>query len=269
MRKKIGISCIMQRKVYDYSAYSYAIKKQNAGRRRTRYETMRFIAVALICLLVGILLYTNLHKSSKITLSAKKYYAVEVGSFASEATALYFASTIKNRGGAGGVFYDGSYRVFASVYLSKDDAQSVTQKMLDSDLNGKMYVFEFKKTRIDFSDGKTLFLKELANSFTAFLEVLLAASLDYDMDSISGSEIMQMMDNALHDIEAYYEKLAKLVDDEAKDTALHKMQDFLLEQKTVAGQLKGGTIDGKDVKTACFDMLLICEKLYSYYGSAE
>lgn len=80
---------------------------------------------------------------------------------------------------------------------------------------------------------------------------------------------MQMMDNALHDIEAYYEKLAKLVDDEAKDTALHKMQDFLLEQKTVAGQLKGGTIDGKDVKTACFDMLLICEKLYSYYGSAE
>ena len=153
----------MQRKVYDYSAYSYARKKRNNVKKRTRYETMRFIAVALICLLVGVLLYTNLHKSSKITLVAKKYYAVEVGSYASESTALYFASTIKKRGGAGGIFYDGSYRVFASVYLSKEDAQSVAQKMLDSDLNGKMYVFEFKKTKIDFSDGKTLFLKELAN----------------------------------------------------------------------------------------------------------
>ena len=259
----------MQRKVYDYSAYSYARKKRNNVKKRTRYETMRFIAVALICLLVAVLLYTNLHKSSKITLVAKKYYAVEVGSYASESTALYFASTIKKRGGAGGIFYDGSYRVFASVYLSKEDAQSVAQKMLDSDLNGKMYVFEFKKTKIDFSDGKTLFLKELANSFTAFLELLLAASLDYDMDSISGSEIMQMMDNTLNDIEAYYEKLTKLVDDEAKDTALHKMQDFLLEQKTVASQLKGGTLDGSDVKTARFDMLLVCERLYSYYGGEE
>ena len=98
----------MQRKVYDYSAYSYARKKRNNVKKRTRYETMRFIAVALICLLVGVLLYTNLHKSSKITLVAKKYYAVEVGSYASESTALYFASTIKKRGGAGGIFYDGS-----------------------------------------------------------------------------------------------------------------------------------------------------------------
>ena len=81
----------MQRKVYDYSAYSYARKKRNNVKKRTRYETMRFIAVALICLLVGVLLYTNLHKSSKITLVAKKYYAVEVGSYASESTALYFA----------------------------------------------------------------------------------------------------------------------------------------------------------------------------------
>lgn len=61
----------MQRKVYDYSAYSYARKKRNNVKKRTRYETMRFIAVALICLLVGVLLYTNLHKSSKITLVAK------------------------------------------------------------------------------------------------------------------------------------------------------------------------------------------------------
>ena len=59
------------------------------------------------------------------------------------------------------------------------------------------------------------------------------------------------------------------MDDEAKDTALHKMQDFLLEQKTVASQLKGGTLDGSDVKTACFDMLLVCERLYSYYGGEE
>ena len=92
LRKKRGISCIMQRKVYDYSAYSYARKKRNNVKKRTRYETMRFIAVALICLLVGVLLYTNLHKSSKITLVAKKYYAVEVGSYASESTALYFAA---------------------------------------------------------------------------------------------------------------------------------------------------------------------------------
>lgn len=259
----------MRKKVYDYSAYAYVGKNKSVGKKRTYYEIARFIAVALICVLVGILLYTNLHKSSKITLMQKKYYAVEVGSFASEATALYFASTIKNRGGAGGVFYDGSYRVFASVYLAKEDAQSVAQKMLDSDLNGKLYVFEFKKTKINFDKGRTLFLKDLANSFTAFLDILIAASLDYDLDSISGSEIILMMDNALHDIEAYYEKLAQIVDDEAKETALQKMQDFLLEQKTVAGQLKSNTINGADVKTACFDMLLVCEKLYSYFGELE
>lgn len=37
----------------------------------------------------------------------------------------------------------------------------------------------------------------------------------------------------------------------------------------MASQLKGGTLDGSDVKTACFDMLLVCERLYSYYGGEE
>lgn len=259
----------MAKNVYDYSAYAYSRKKSGGNKKRTRYEIIKIAAITLILILVGVLLYTNLHKSSKVTLNSKKYYAVEVGSYVSESTALYFASTIKNRGGAGGVYYDGSYRVFAAAYLSKEDAQSVTQKMIDSDLNGKLYVFEFKKIKIDFSNGKTIFLKELANSFTAFLEVLLAASLDYDTDAVNGSEIILTMDNALHEIEGYYEKLTKLVDDEEQDSALHKMQDFLLEQKTVASQLKNGRIDGVAIKTACFDMLLLCDKIYRYYSAAD
>jgi len=63
------------------------------------------------------------------TLPASTWYTLQLGAFETEEAAKEMAEQYTRRGAAGYVWQDGRYRVLAAVYPSRDDAQSVRQRL--------------------------------------------------------------------------------------------------------------------------------------------
>ena len=57
------------------------------------------------------------------------YYCVQTGIYSDLKTAELYAENVKSRGGAGYVYYDGMYRVVASLYTGALQAKTVAEKM--------------------------------------------------------------------------------------------------------------------------------------------
>lgn len=72
-------------------------------------------------------------ETKEITLPETVWYAIQMGAFESEEAAKTLAATYQNRGAAGYVmFQENRYRVLASVYPNKDDAQTVRTQLKTS-----------------------------------------------------------------------------------------------------------------------------------------
>ncbi len=77
----------------------------------------------------------------EISLPSKIWYAIQLGSFDSEASAKTQADTFVARGAAGFVYKDSRYRVLAALYPSREEAQTVRQQ-LQSQHEIDSYVYE-------------------------------------------------------------------------------------------------------------------------------
>lgn len=66
---------------------------------------------------------------STLTIARQSWYAVQVGSYESQAQADTAAEQLRKRGGAGYVYKSGSYRLLVSCYPSQEEAEEVRQKL--------------------------------------------------------------------------------------------------------------------------------------------
>lgn len=66
-----------------------------------------------------------------IELQSYHWYAIQVGVFEKEETAKQSSAAFQKRGAAGYLWKDGRYRVLASAYPEKEDAQLVRQQLQD------------------------------------------------------------------------------------------------------------------------------------------
>lgn len=66
---------------------------------------------------------------AEITLPGSTWYALQLGAFENEASALEMAQQFTRRGAAGYVWKDERYRALAAVYPAKEDAQQVRQQL--------------------------------------------------------------------------------------------------------------------------------------------
>ena len=65
----------------------------------------------------------------QISLAQKSWYAIQLGSFDSEASAKALADSYVTRGAAGYVLKDSRFRVLAALYPTREDAQTVRQQL--------------------------------------------------------------------------------------------------------------------------------------------
>ena len=79
--------------------------------------------------------------SRQITLPARSWYAIQLGAFDGEDSALAQAETYRARGAAGYVRKDSRYRVLAALYSTREEAQTVRQQ-LQSQHDIDSYVYE-------------------------------------------------------------------------------------------------------------------------------
>ncbi len=146
----------------DYSEFLYETKPEVKPKLREKpqkavspkitepRETNRVIAVLVIiaCFCLTLLSadylsggYILAEFDSDSTVSSKEcdYYAVQTGMYSDQKTAELYAKNIRARGGAGYVYYDGIYRVVASVYSEALQARSVAEKMEQAGINATIF----------------------------------------------------------------------------------------------------------------------------------
>lgn len=125
------------------------------------------------------------------------YYCVQTGMYSDLKTAELYAENVKSRGGAGYVYYDGMYRVVASVYTGALQAKTVAEKMEHVGVDSTV----FSITHSPFSDNSlSAQTRDELNSLSTYADycyqTLYNLSNELDTGKISNSDILSSL-NAL------------------------------------------------------------------------
>ena len=122
---------------FDLKEYRRKISSTNSGASGT------FAIYIFICIiLVGALFFL---KPSKKTEHNNTFYFLEISRYLNYADASKLSNEIQAKGGAGYVYFDGQYRVFASLYLNKTDAEKVCENLKLDYSTAKVFEYEYKR----------------------------------------------------------------------------------------------------------------------------
>ncbi len=227
----------MQNYTFDYYTYKSKIKQAD--------KVGFTIIIVLIIILLGCAVFVKTSKTKTTT-----FYFVQVGEYLKYADASSMATEIQSKSGAGYVYYDGTYHVLTSFYLTEDDAQSVVNKLTESYPNAT--VFEIEKTKFSthtyFSDTENEILTNINSANITLIEGLYSAINRYDTSADSFAklsynlktlyenyyEVAEDIKNIFNTSTTYYQ--TKVYIEEIIECASNLESE--LEQDTFAYQLK-------------------------------
>lgn len=137
----------LQKKAISPNEITYSTKKQKP--KSGRGKTIVILAVMLcFCLTLflsdyfsGGYLLADFDQSVSAKTDSETYYGLQTGMYNDLKTAEEYAQSIKSRGGAGYVYYDGVYRVVASVYKTAVQARTVCEKMGEAGIDATVFSF--------------------------------------------------------------------------------------------------------------------------------
>ena len=99
------------------------------------------VIIFFIIILVGVaFMLIRQNKPSK-----NEFYFVEINQFLTYKEAGNLSEEIQSKSGAGYVFFDGQYHVFANFYLSKTDAESVCENLKQQYPTCKVFTLSYNK----------------------------------------------------------------------------------------------------------------------------
>ena len=171
---------------------SYAPQKRS--RSKGRGKAIAILAIILCFCLTLVLsdyfsggyLLADFDQSAGASIDAEQYYALQTGMYSDLKTAEEYAKTVKSRGGAGYVYYDGVYRVIASIYKTAVQARTVGEKMGQSGIDATVFSFSispYTDSSISQSDRNEL---ELLSDYTDYCyQTLYTLSNDIDTGNLS------------------------------------------------------------------------------------
>jgi len=141
-----------------------AAQKSRTGRGKAAGGTGRKYAVVILiifALTAALLLADYLSNglafglfkksaSDNVVIKAAEYYAVETGAFTSLNQAKACANQTAAAGGAGCIYNDGTFRIFASVHQKQADAASALAAYPNADI----YVLKIAGANIEYTGGR-------------------------------------------------------------------------------------------------------------------
>lgn len=133
----------------------------------------------------------------EIKLPAVTWYALQLGAFEKEQSALQMAETYKARGAAGFVWEDGRYRTLAAVYPLREDALTVRAQLSEKHLvESYLYEISFPEVQLRLSGMKgQLEILEAAFLHAADMPAALQKiSVQMDQQELSMQEAFKRLD---------------------------------------------------------------------------
>lgn len=221
------------------------------------YARVKAIAITLLIILILVFICSFLFKSKSVVLSAQTVYGVAIGSFVTESSANYYSSVCKARGGAGGIYQDGNnFIVFAALYLSKTDANTIANNLLETGESAYVYEWELPQTKLTFSDGSKSMLVEVTEIFWDTLSLMISLALDYDKEEKSVGDVNDVISERIDATDEAI-SLAEKLKGESTEQIIQDILSYLAYQKTILTQLKKSVVKALELKIAYFDLLLI------------
>lgn len=173
----------MQENNFDYEEYTKTIQQNNEYyfryKKRQKKPIKISIAFLSLCLifLLGICVFINQKNQEFCT-----YYFVEIDTFATFSQANKSAIELTNKSGAGYVFFDKNYHVFAGVYLTEESAKTVSKNILNDYPNAKIFAISTAKfkNKNQYSKNENLTLKNTISSIQNLIKSLYQISISFD-----------------------------------------------------------------------------------------
>ncbi len=179
---------------YEFDYYQYR-KKIN-----TPKKTNFFLLSFFILILLGVAMFFYPNASAK-----NEYYFVEINSFLSYSEANDLANTISALNGAGYVYYDGTYRVFASFYPRKKDAESVCENLKSDYPTVTIYTLECNKfyKLNDLSNDQNKCVENLLSANHNLINAVYKCIINFDTNEINVNELLLNLKNLKSDYQKF------------------------------------------------------------------
>ena len=217
-----------EKRSVDYSQfYQRNQTAQNKPEKRTKSypssnSTKRFRIIAILsivlCFCATLLIYDSLVDGYALgdfdtANSSQKsiYYCVQTGCYLDKSTAEYYARTVQSRGGAGYVLYDGNYRVIASVYLDRDKAQTVADRLSSTHEECSVYTLTLSKIYDNSLPSSSREIIENCTSYADFVyRELYEISNGIDQEIITSNELTARLENLKSTLAFYSSSLESI-----------------------------------------------------------
>lgn len=162
------------------------------------------ILIIIIILLSALIIYVKPEKNYQL-------YFVELNAFPTYIQANDFATEVKQKNGAGYIYYSTKYHVFANFYCNKKDAESVLSNVKNVYQNSKIYTISLKilKSLKNLGKNQAKSIKNTANFLNFLISELSALSIDYDNTNINFYELQTNFKNLSEKFETYYSNFCK------------------------------------------------------------
>lgn len=149
-----------------------------------------------------------------LNLQAMNIYALQAGAYSDENNATVYADSLKAKGGAGYIYFDGEiYRVFIAAYATKEDAENVMQRLeSEQGIQTKLYEMTYNEKNVSVTaDEQTKQeLEEIMEDVVGYTEQLINLALEYDKGNIDVTVASEQLQNLMKQADEKETKITEL-----------------------------------------------------------
>lgn len=209
--------------IFNYDQYKKTINKKN----NFNFSVMFIV----IILLLGLCVF--LYPKQTNTLN---FYFVEIDNFQTYNKANSLANEIKNSGGAGYVYFDGTYHVLASFYSNYKSAEKVVNNLKTDYKSATVFTIEtYKftdKKKLNSSQNKSI--KNFLDSTYTMILNLEKLNTNFDKKSLQIEELNIHIKNNQKEFDKAY---SSLMEDLKNNSKFNFIKEYLVQMKSSLSNL--------------------------------
>ena len=207
----------------------------NEYKKKISYKSSNknfFVYVFICIILMGAVFFLK----PKQKTNSDFLYFVEINNFLNYNDATALSTEIQEKAGAGYIYYDGTYHVFAHVYLNKADAQNVCNNLAEEYPTCKVFSKEFNKNinLKELNDSQKKAVKILIEVCDDCLNQIYENILNYDKGEIDNQKLILNFKN----VKNYFENCQNEFNSSfANNSKYNKAKTYLEELKMAINNL--------------------------------
>ena len=185
---------------FQFDYYQYKKRLNN----KTKFNF--YVVFILIILFLGLAIYLKPNEKKL------NFYFVEIASFQTYSKASILADEIKQHQGAGYIYYDYNYKVLATYFTTKSDAEKVASNLVETYPNAKVFTLQVNKNlKLNSLNKKQVeVVEKLNNNLQETIKIFSNASVLLDKQELSLNKFNQQANEILNSFTEHYKDFLNL-----------------------------------------------------------